>query len=420
HKGIMINSYRCASMDYLDIPLLQAAFTIRQGLVDDSLWPTVKKAIQQIAAVQIDTISVVSRSHHLTLRNRVQNYQSAQLWDSLRNREIFEHSAHAWCFVPIEEYPYYRYRMKRFSTHCNSWAKQLLKKHNKLMDAVENRIRNEGALSSKDFEDPTGKKRTGFWDLKPAKIALNLLLSTGRLAVADRQGFQIIHDLAERVIPSQYLDQHIEQDQIWRYFLKRNLDCLVVATAQDLTDYITFGNFALDIEGNRIRTVEMKLRILEQEDLVMKVEIPKMKRQHYILTSNKEFIEKVQDYRHSSSHVWFLNPFDNVLWNRDRVERVFGVEIKLEAFTPKAQRKFGYYVTPILWQHRIIGRIDPKVDRANNTLILRNIELFVRKNEIPEVIEPLQQELNRFKSFHSVENLQIEKAKPEKLKTILC
>jgi uncharacterized protein YcaQ len=406
-------------VEVLDIPLLRAAFTIRQGLDDELPWKTVPEAVHQIAAVQIDTISVVARSHHLTLRSRVRNYHPNQVWTALREGKVFEHFAHACCFVPIEEYPYYRHRMHRFPTHGNSWEKNLYAKHKDLMDTVEQRIRNEGPLSSKDFEDSSKKKRGGFWDWKPAKVALDLLWQTGRLAVADRIGFQRVYDLPERVIPSQYLDRHVDQDEVWRHFLERNLDCLVAGTAKDLSNYISFGNFALDLKGNRTKTLEEKVHVLLQDDLVTQVDVPQSKFPYYVLTSNLPFIHKIQDRRRISDRVWFLNPFDNVLWNRPRVQRLFDFEVKLEAYTPPAQRQFGYYVTPILWQHQIIGRLDPKADRNSNTLIIQNLELTLPRKQQPTAIPHIKKELERFKQFHTLEEIQITKTKPRILKAQL-
>ncbi len=405
-------------MDYFDKSVLRAAFTTRQGLDDAPRWSSVQKAIQQIAAVQIDTISVVARSHHLTLRNRVKNYHPDHIWDALRNRQVFEHFAHACCFVPIEEYPYYRYRMKRFP--INNWEKSQLHKYKDHMYSVEARIRNEGPLSSKDFEDPSEKKRGGFWDWKPAKQALDLLWQTGRLAVTERKNFQRVYDLSERVIPSKYFEGHVDKDQVWRYFMERNLDCLVASTARGLCEYITCGNFALDMIGNRTKTMERHLDILEQEDVVTKISVLNAKSQYYVLTRHLPFLHKVQDRRDLASCAWFLNPFDNVLWNRARVERLFNMKIKLEAYTPPANRKFGYYVTPILWQHNLIGRIDPKADRPTGTLILHNVEIDIPRKIISKTIEPIKQELVRFMRFHDLDRIQIERAKPAQLKTKLA
>ena len=410
---------RCGFVDTIDLQTFQIAFVCRQGFEHRPKWSSVQKAIQQIAAVQIDTISVVARSHHLTLRNRVHRYHPDKLWTTLRNREIFEHFAHAVCFVPIEDFPYYRHRMERFPRDCGSWYKGLLKKHYKLMDHVEARVKDEGALSSKDFEDPSGKKRNGFWDLKPAKIALDLLWNTGRLAVADRRGFQIYYDLPERVIPKKYLNKQVDQEAVWRYFLERNLDCLVIATPKDLVEYIRFSNFALDLKGNRMKTIEPKLQILEDEDIVKPIEVTDIKQPHYLLTRNLPLIEHIQDSNTPSSRAWFLNPFDNLIWNRDRIKRLFGIEVKLEAYTPKAQRQFGYYITPILWQNRLVGRIDPKADRASKTLIIHSMELNLSPEEMKEAIEPIRQELNRFKKFHELDTMQIKKTRPKSLKTAL-
>lgn len=284
------------------------------------------------------------------------------------------------------------------------------------MDDVETRIRQEGPLSSKDFDDPSGKKRGGFWDWKPAKVALDLLWSSGRLAVAERVNFQRFYDLSEQVIPSHYLDQHVDQDEVWRFFMERNLDCLVAATARDLREYITCRNFALDIKGNRTKAMEKQLAVLEQEDTVIRLDVPNTKRQYYTLTRLLPLLDKVQDQRGVSSRAWFLTSFDNLLWNRLRVEELFGMKIKLEAYTPPAERQFGYYVTPILWQSQLIGRIDPKAERETGTLLIRNLEVNLPRKRIPETIGPIQEELERFKEFHQLEQIRIDRSKPASLK----
>ena len=309
--------------------------------------------------------------------------------------------------------------MERIPTHGYVWTRRLLKKYKELMGSVEQRIRDEGPLSSKDFQDTSGRKRTGFWDWKPAKHALDLLWETGRLMVAERKGFQRIYDLTERVIPSKYSDMHVEQDQVWRYFLQRSLECLVSGTARDLRWYISCDNFALDIKENLTKTMERLLEALEQEDIVTEISVPNAKRRYYVLSRQLPFLQKMQDHCNSSSRAWFLTPFDNIVWDRIRVKKLFDVEIKLEAYTPKAQRKFGYYVTPILWKNRIIGRIDPKADRLTSTLILHNVEVNLPLKKMIESIEPIKKELERFKEFHNLDQIKIERVKPTSLKTQL-
>jgi uncharacterized protein YcaQ len=156
-----------------------------------------------------------------------------------------------------------------------------------------------------------------------------------------------------------------------------------------------------------------------EEDRVIQVEVANAKTPYYVLTRNLPFIQKVQDRRSTSNRVWFLNPFDNVLWNRARVQRLFDFEVKLEAYTPPTQRLFGYYVTPIIWQHQIIGRLDPKADRNSSTLIIHNIELILPRKQQPKVIPHIKQELERFKQFHTLEKIQINKTRPRNLKTQL-
>ncbi len=237
--------------------------------------------------------------------------------------------------------------------------------------------------------------------------------------MVDRVGFQRVYDVAERGVPSKYLDRHVESEEVWRFYLKRAVDCLAVATISDIQNYFNFHIFALDRRGSRRKALMKKMQILQQEDTVSEVEAEDQSTPHYVLSDNLAFMEDVQNHEASRNQALFLSPFDNLVWDRRRVRRLFGSEVKLEAYIPAARRTFGYFAMPILWKNRIIGRLDPKADRKSSTLTLANLELTVAKKEYKDAVDATRAELAAFKAFHGCEQLKIQRSKPARLKDCL-
>lgn len=397
---------------------LRAAFIARQGLRADR-WSTVHKAISHVGAVQIDTIAVVARSHHLALRHRVKDYAPNLLWTALRGREVFEYYVHGNAFVPIEDFPYLQHCMARFSTHGYKWLRNSIPKYEKLMTEILHRIREEGPLTSRDFKDPVHRSG-GWWNWKPAKSALELLWWMGQILVVDRVGFERVYDLTERAVPSKYLDSTVGVEDVWRYYLKRSLDFLVAATLNDLRNYYNFHIYALDKNQPVKQILLEKVQLLEQEDTIVEVEVENAKQTYYALAQSMPLIEAKQQKCASRDRAWFLSPFDNIVWDRVRVERLFDADVRLEAYVPKAKRRFGYYAMPILLNDRIVGRFDPKVDRKSHTLILENLELSVSKEEESDVLEAVREELAAFMIFHECDQVTIRRAYPARFAHVLC
>ncbi len=393
-----------------------AAFLAQQGIRYQPQWRTVHEVLRNIAAVQIDTISVVARSHQLTLRHRIQNYAPENLWKALRERQLFEGWAHAACFLPIEDYPYYRPYIEEFQLRAHSWYRARYEKYKDTMTAVFERIQEEGPLGSRDFKDTGPKRASGWWGWKPAKIALELLWSCGKIAVAERVGFQRRYDLTERVIPSKILNQTVDPEKVWQFFLERALGCLVVGTRNHIADYLNLRSYMFDLERNKKQQLDEKIQQLVKEDSLVKVNVVEESEDYYCLANALPFIEEHKEQEAPPSLARFLTPFDNVVWDRKRVKQNFDFVFSLEAYLPKEKREFGYYGMPILWKDQLIGRIDPKADRANQTLILRNAEINTPHHKSREAMGAIREEISRFKVFHNLDKLVIEKASPNALK----
>jgi uncharacterized protein YcaQ len=397
----------------------RAVFLAHQGIRYKPRWNTVPEVLTHIAAVQIDTIAVVARSHHLTLRNRIKNYHPDAVWEALRNHQIFEGWAHAACFLPIEDYPFYRPYIEEFPRRAHSWYQKRYEKYKDTMTAVYDRIRDEGPLGSRDFKDTQPGRVSGWWGWKPAKIALELLWSCGKIAVTERVGFQRRYDLTERVIPSDILDRRVDPQEVWRFFLQRALSCLVIGTRNDIADYLSLRSYMLDLERNKKQQLDEKLHQFVEEDTVVKVDLAGVSDDCFCLAQAVPFIHQHREREAPLDLARFLTPFDNVVWDRKRVKQNFDFTFSLEAYLPKEKRTFGYYGMPILWNDQLIGRIDPKADRANKTLIFRNVEIVSPYQESRDALDAVSEEIRRFMVFHKLDTLEIEKARPKALKVQL-
>ena len=284
------------------------------------------------------------------------------------------------------------------------------------MAGVYERIREEGPLGSRDFKDTKPGRAKGWWGWKPAKIALELLWSCGKIAVAERVGFQRRYDLTERVIPRKILNRSIDPQEVWRFFLQRALGCLVIATRNHIADYLSLRSYMLNLERNMKQQLGEKIQQLVKEDVVVKVDIEGESDDYYCLAKEMPFIDEHRERKAPSGLACFLTPFDSVVWDRKRVKQNFDFIFSLEAYLPKEKRKFGYYGMPILWSDQLIGRIDPKADRPNKTLILRNAEVISPFQESRDALAAIREEISRFMTFHNLDKLEIEKTSPKTLK----
>lgn len=395
----------------LPLEIARALAVVKQGLhrrpaTADKL--ALLKAIQQMGLLQLDTISVVARSHYLVLLSRLGLYAPADL-DALLypERALFEQWAHAMCLIPAEDYP-------RFAPVILARRQEPLHPHrvNRLgadpqgtLAMVTAEITARGPLSSKDFEDPR-ERRGSWWDWKPAKAALETLFTRGYLMVDRREKFQIYYDLAERVNPqAAELPLHTIED--WHYWAAlRSVACLGVATPEQAADYYRQST----------PTARLMLGKLAQAGLVTPVRVDSWAKEAYLATADLPLVEEISAGAHRSTVTTFLSPFDNLTWNRNRLLALFGFDYRVEMYTPSSARKYGYYVLPIFHRGRLVGRLDPKADRKAKTLIIRAMFLEPGEPVTDLLAADIAAALREFMVFHGSQTLRIEQSAPETLK----
>jgi uncharacterized protein YcaQ len=306
--------------------------------------------VRRLGCVQLDSISTVERSHRVALGARVGAYPEPAVSRLLKEGRVFEYWAHEACLVPVEDYPMHRWRMARYA-ESHPWRGNVFEKEPELTAQVLREIGERGALGSRHFE---GSGPGGMWNWKPAKIVLEALHSAGRLAIAGRDGFQRLYDLPERVLPAELLDGEKlpSDDEYTRWAILRGVEARGA-----LTEGAVAEMWRLRGGGGRVRphadalVAEGKLRRVEVDDGKAPVLLP-----------------VAAEPRGPLPPALLLSPFDNLLWDRTFLERVFGFRHVIEVYKREHERIYGYYVLPLLRRDRLVGRADLKHDRAEGVL----------------------------------------------------
>ena len=328
--------------------------------------PTVKAAhvnrlIERLGLLQIDSVNAVVRSHYLPLFSRLGNYSSDLLdqaaWSSGRRRSLFEYWGHEASLLPMSMYPLLGWRMQR-AKRGEDIYQQLAKFGREQQETVRRvlaLVEERGALGAGSVS--TRQDKAGpWWDWSAEKHALEWLFAAGEVTVAGRRGFERLYDLPERVIPAEILQQPLpDEAQAQRGLLLHAAEALGVATETDLRDY-----FRLNPADARPRLSEL----VEAGQLQM-CEVAGWRQIAYCLPE-----PKVPRKVAASA---LLSPFDSLIWERSRTERLFDFRYRLEIYTPQDKRVYGYYVLPFLHNERIAARVDLRAERASGRLAVHAV-----------------------------------------------
>jgi uncharacterized protein YcaQ len=293
----------------------------------------------------------VARAHHLTLFARLGAcYDRELLWRALQDhRTLFEYWGHEASFLPVEDWPLFRHRMD--ATRPWRAIVKLWDEHPGYIQAVLDEVHERGPLSASDLRNPGPSRREAWWGWNEGKLALEWLFATGRVTVAGRRNFTRYYDVPERVIPARYLAADpAPRGEAHRALLVRAAAACGVATARDLIDY-----YRLPIPEGRAAVAD-----LAAAGALVEVEVDGWKEPAYVPPG-------IRVPRRLSART-LLGPFDSLVWNRERVERLFGFRYRIEIYVPRAKRRFGYYVFPFLLGDVLVGRVDLKADRAAGVL----------------------------------------------------
>lgn len=344
-----------------------------QGLLADpargATAATVFDLVRRLGFVQLDSINYVERAHHLTLASRLHAYRREHLACLLeRDRSLFEHWTHDASAIPVEWFVHWKPRFARAAARIRSngwWRERMGAQAERIVESVRARVRSEGALRSQDFEHESGQA-SAWWGWKPQKAALEYLWHTGELSVVRRENFQKVYDLTERVFPKLHRAPAPSAEEQTEWACSTALERLVVATPKELADFLAL------IEPARAKSwceqAERLGRVVPV--LVEPLDGASKPRPSYALPDWERRLKRLPEPPQLTR---LLCPFDPVLRDRARALRLFGFDYRFEAFVPEPQRRFGYYVLPVLEGDRLVGRVDPKFERAEGLLKVRRV-----------------------------------------------
>ena len=322
-----------------------------------------RRAIDRLGLLQIDSVNVLTRAHYLPLFSRLGNYNSEHLdtlaWGRKSRRGLFEFWAHEASLLPIDTHRLWRWRMESAARNAGEGKDKLhlfARRKARFIDEVRRQIRDRGPLAASDLEN--GTRKTGpWWGWSDAKYAMEWLFFAGEVTTATRRGaFERVYDLTERVLPAEVLAMPAASaEEAQRELLRRSARALGIATETDLRDYYRLG-----VADTRARLAEM----VEAGELIP-VQVEGWEKPGYLDPEARQ--------PRSVEARALLAPFDPLIWERERTERMFDFHYRIEIYTPVAKRKHGYYVLPFLLGDRLVARVDLKADRANSKLIAHAI-----------------------------------------------
>ena len=315
-----------------------------------------KKCLAGLGVLQIDSVNVLVRAHYLPLFSRLGAYAPDDLdrlaWASRpAQRFLFEYWGHEASFMPLELYPLLRWRMERAERGEGIYQglARFGREEEAFISQVFDAVAEQGPLGAGALNKGGG---TGaWWGWSREKTALEWLFAAGRVTVAARRGFERLYDLPERVIPGPILaDSPPDEAEAQRRLVMLAARALGVATEKDLRDYY------------RLTATDGKARVAElvEEGRLKPVRVEGWKQEAYIEPETR-FPRRVETGR-------LISPFDSLIWERSRTERLFDFTYRLEFYTPPEKRVYGYHVLPFLYGDRLVGRIDLKADRAAGCL----------------------------------------------------
>jgi uncharacterized protein YcaQ len=313
------------------------------------------KIIEKIGYVQIDTISIVERAHHHILWTRLPAYKKSMLDGLIKEKKIFEYWSHAAAFLPIKDYRFSLLRKQNYRERNKAWEK----KNKKILDFVRDRIKAEGPLQSKDFEHPP-RVKSGWWEWKPAKEALEYLFHTGDFMVAERKNFQKVYDLTERVLPKKIDTTVPTYEEHCEHLIMNSINANGFASQKEMF-YLRRGDSKIPMGV---------IRRLTEEKKILPVKIHGVESEEYYTT--KENLRQLKNTEYEKD-VHILSPFDNLVIQRKRLKTLFDFDYLIECYVPAPKRKFGYYVLPIVYGDKFIGRLDAKADRQSDLFKIINL-----------------------------------------------
>ena len=371
--------------------------------------------LRRVGAVQLDTISVLARSHELVAYARlgaVSRQRIEQAYWHAAKPVAFEYWAHAACVLPIEQWPYFAFRRRALRARGIRWHQS----HQETCEKVLARLRAEGPLTATQLG---GAKAGGpWWDWSDVKIAVEWLLDTGDVICARRTGWRRVYDLPERVLPSEMLNAEPSDLECLAYLAGVTARALGVVTQADLVEYHRLNHLTSE-KSQHTRLVAEAAQAAGLIPVTIAGPDPAGSRSASGSRGSSgpsgssgssgwadpAALAEDRVALRGRNRVTLLSPFDSLIWDRKRTRQMFGFEHSLEAYVPKPKRVHGYFTMPLLAGGQLAGRVDPA--REGKTLVARKVSL-----ERASAAEPMAQALREAASWVGCDDVRVEQIEP--------
>lgn len=352
--------------------------------------------ITNLGFVQVDSIRTVDRAHHMILFARNQTYRREHLTSLLETeRSLFEHWTHDASIIPTEFYPYWQHRFSRLEArYKGKWQKWHKNGFETMLDDIHDHVRRTGQVMSRHLKNKDVVANKGWWDWHPSKTALEYLWHAGKVSISSRDGFQKVYDVSERVIPKDHRLQTVSEDEMIDWACSEALSRLGVATVGELAafwDIISPGEVKKWCEQQSNNDL-IKVEVQSVNGLKPKLSV-----------ARPDILESISSLGELPKRMRIISPFDPVIRDRKRMERLFGFNYRIEVFVPAAKRTYGYYVFPLLENDKFIGRIDLKAEQKTGVLRISGLWFEPGVKASPARIKKLEAELERTRKFTGME-----------------
>jgi uncharacterized protein YcaQ len=389
----------------LSAPQARKIILYAAGLAGKAQFGTGREAvfrlIDQLGFVQLDTNYVIERAHHHVMAARIPDYEPGWLAELTEEGRIFEYFTSDAGYLPMHDFRFSLPVKQAFATHRKPSTRQEIN----LMKQVLYRIEREGPLMVGDFENDRLEASSGWWDWRPAKVALERLYLEGKLMIIRTKGFHKVYDLPTNMVPEATDLAVPTADEYARFVIRRTLGALGLAYAKEMAWRARY------VKGNHVKQ-ELTKMVAEGELLMVQIEGLKSA-PLYMLPAQPEAIAL-------SGEAFILSPFDILNVFRHRLKDFFGFDYQIECFVPAAKRKYGYFSLPVLVGDTFVARMDAKADRKQKLLIVHNLHfeaLELEETTIAKIIAALK----AFIQFNQCRDIEFKKSNNQVyLEAITC
>lgn len=401
HRTLSIKQARCVVLHALGFGSARREHVTSLNAINPNQapgWRILKKQLHNMGTLQIDAINTIIRSHYMPLYSRVGSYSresiDKHLFDPSRqkpaHRQFFEYWGHECSLMPIELYPELHWRMLDARKHIGMYKQcaAIAKQQPAFVRNIKAALKEGGPALSRELERHS--RGPGMWEWSKTKQALEYLFWTGEISTRGRVGFQRLYDLTERTIPSHTLDAcTLSREDAQAELLFRSVKALGIGTSADIRDYFRLS--AKDTQAGLQRLLE--------EQRIEQIDIEGWDQSAYWVPETR--------VPRKCAHTCLLTPFDPLVWQRQRLKRLFDFDYRIEIYVPAEQRQYGYYVLPFLHEQRIAGRVDLKADREHDCLQVLGV--WWEHDKPDDVEAALQSELHLLREWLGLADLMIKK-----------